>query len=483
MRLLISASLLPRLVASRLVLLGGIGIFIAASAAPSLGAGELKWGRPTKPRRAVARTVQKRHDVVFRDAAVVAAVWAEDDQYVTTVQATEVVSGEDRSVVVRRSSDSLSPPVERLARLPDDPFDQEFEESDFSVEDPPLEEVEEAIEQEIDSREDEEEPSVDDLFGNSSEESEIAEDENFSELFGEETGSEESEVAEEMVEEVIEAPLDDPFDEPIAEQMFEPAVDALDEADRAIDQETEQRIEAGADDADGSDLFDELMERSDGVESPDLSELFDKEMSQEDSGDSDSFEEEKQDIELDIQSEPKLEDLELEQHETEESDAARLEREESVRNCEEEIAKVRSDKIDEIDPSIYLQGEPGHDFPYECRLDAGSHQTRQWPQITYNWKAAALCHKPLYFEQVHLERYGHSWGPYVQPIMSGVHFFGTLPILPYKMGIRTPTECVYTLGYYRPGSCAPYLIDPVPFTWRAAFFEAGFATGAAFAIP
>ena len=67
--------------------------------------------------------------------------------------------------------------------------------------------------------------------------------------------------------------------------------------------------------------------------------------------------------------------------------------------------------------------------------------------------------------------------------MSGVHFFGTLPILPYKMGIRTPNECVYTLGYYRPGSCAPYLIDPVPFTWRAAAFQGGVATGLSFIIP
>jgi hypothetical protein len=99
------------------------------------------------------------------------------------------------------------------------------------------------------------------------------------------------------------------------------------------------------------------------------------------------------------------------------------------------------------------------------------------------WKAANLCHKPLYFEQVQLERYGHSWGPYAQPIMSGVHFFGTLPILPYKMGIRTPNECVYTLGYYRPGNCAPYFVGGFPFTWRAAAFQAGTVTGMSFLFP
>ena len=125
----------------------------------------------------------------------------------------------------------------------------------------------------------------------------------------------------------------------------------------------------------------------------------------------------------------------------------------------------------------------GEDYPYECSLEDQQHEPRQWPQITYMWKAAGLCHKPLYFEQPKLERYGHSWGPYTQPIISGVHFFGTLPILPYKMGLKTPCECVYTLGYYRPGSCAPYLVGGVPFTWRAAAFQAGTATGMSFIFP
>jgi hypothetical protein len=103
--------------------------------------------------------------------------------------------------------------------------------------------------------------------------------------------------------------------------------------------------------------------------------------------------------------------------------------------------------------------------------------------VTYLWKASGLAHKPLYFEQVQMERYGHSWGPVLDPIVSGAHFFGTLPILPYKMGIETPNECVYTLGYYRPGSCAPYMIPAFPFTWRAAAFEGGAWTAGVFIFP
>ena len=156
---------------------------------------------------------------------------------------------------------------------------------------------------------------------------------------------------------------------------------------------------------------------------------------------------------------------------------------ESNRNCEEEYTQLRSARIESIDLNIRVAGKPGEDYPYECELGNDRFQARSWPQITYLWKASGLCHKPLYFEQVQLERYGHSWGPYLQPLVSGAHFFASVPILPYKMGLKTPNECVYSLGYYRPGSCAPYLLDPVPFTWRAALFEGGFVVGAAAIIP
>ena len=96
-------------------------------------------------------------------------------------------------------------------------------------------------------------------------------------------------------------------------------------------------------------------------------------------------------------------------------------------------------------------------------------------RTTFTWKATGTCHKPLYFEDVQLERYGHSWNPVVQPFMSAAHFFVSVPLLPYKMGLNPPNECMYTLGYYRPGSCAPYMIEPIPLSLRAAAFEACWA--------
>ncbi len=125
----------------------------------------------------------------------------------------------------------------------------------------------------------------------------------------------------------------------------------------------------------------------------------------------------------------------------------------------------------------------GDKFPTECPLPASAFAGRSWQPTVFTWKASGLCHKPLYFEQVGVERYGHNLGPILQPFASGAHFFLTVPILPYKMGLEPPDECVYTLGYYRPGSCAPRILDPLPLSVRAALAEGGIWTGMAFSIP
>jgi len=126
----------------------------------------------------------------------------------------------------------------------------------------------------------------------------------------------------------------------------------------------------------------------------------------------------------------------------------------------------------------------GEDFPCDCRVgvnvEAPEFAGRHFLRTNFAWKATGTCHKPLYFEDVQLERYGHSWNPVVQPFMSAAHFFVSVPLLPYKMGLNPPGECVYTLGYYRPGSCAPYLLEPIPLSLRAAIFEGLGATAFAF---
>jgi hypothetical protein len=132
-------------------------------------------------------------------------------------------------------------------------------------------------------------------------------------------------------------------------------------------------------------------------------------------------------------------------------------------------------------PSSWTEDNRG--IPLDCPLGNEAYHARSFTPITYTWTASALCHKPLYFEDVQLERYGHMAGPWVQPFASAANFFCTFPILPYKMGLELPGECVYTLGYYQPGSCAPYLFDPLPFSVRGLFFEGAAWVGACAMFP
>ncbi len=68
-----------------------------------------------------------------------------------------------------------------------------------------------------------------------------------------------------------------------------------------------------------------------------------------------------------------------------------------------------------------------------------------------------LCHDPLYFEEIALERYGDVCNSHLQPFISAGHFFGTLPLVPFKYVINNVGaargEC-FSLDYmnnWRPG--------------------------------
>ena len=122
-------------------------------------------------------------------------------------------------------------------------------------------------------------------------------------------------------------------------------------------------------------------------------------------------------------------------------------------------------------------------FPENCPLPDEEFRRKAPTPITFTWKASSLCYKPLYFEDVQLERYGHYCHPLLQPFCSRVKFWLTIPVLPYLMGVNPPYECVYDLGYYRPGNCAPSMIEPVPISLRGGLMEAGAVVGLAAVIP
>jgi hypothetical protein len=155
---------------------------------------------------------------------------------------------------------------------------------------------------------------------------------------------------------------------------------------------------------------------------------------------------------------------------------------EDAKECRDALEKLRSDALAGIDLDIRVGGRPGNDYPCECRLEGETFEPRRFTTTMFTWKAAGYCHKPLYFEDWSLERYGHSHGP-LDPVLSAAHFFTTLPVLPYKMGVELPWECIYPLGYYRPGSCAPWTIPAVPISCRGFAVEAATITGLVFLLP
>jgi len=122
-------------------------------------------------------------------------------------------------------------------------------------------------------------------------------------------------------------------------------------------------------------------------------------------------------------------------------------------------------------------------LPKECLIEQVTYTPRQWTPSTMTWKASNLCHHPLYFEDVNLERYGHTRGPIVEPFVQSAHFFGNILVLPYKMGVHCPSECQYALGYYRPGNCSPWIKPPVPISARGAIAQAATMTGMFWLIP
>jgi len=123
-------------------------------------------------------------------------------------------------------------------------------------------------------------------------------------------------------------------------------------------------------------------------------------------------------------------------------------------------------------------------LPSECAIDDPVHYGRHFGQTCFMWKASALSTNAAYFEDVQLERYGNTIVcPALRPVVSGAKFFVTIPFLPYKMGVTPPNECVYTLGYHRPGNCAPFMVQPCPISPRGALFQALAVTGVVFVIP
>jgi len=115
--------------------------------------------------------------------------------------------------------------------------------------------------------------------------------------------------------------------------------------------------------------------------------------------------------------------------------------------------------------------------PEEIKLSDEAYVGRALPETSYTWEASNLFHNPLYFEDAALERYGHTHHCLVQP------FASVGKGLPYQATIDPICKEMYTLGWYRPGECAPKKCYQIPWNWDAAAVEAGAVTGMFFIFP
>jgi hypothetical protein len=117
------------------------------------------------------------------------------------------------------------------------------------------------------------------------------------------------------------------------------------------------------------------------------------------------------------------------------------------------------------------------------RSPSGHGDGRPWHDTLYFWEPPALCHRPLYFEEANLERYGYGLPPVFQPVVSGTRFLATTAALPYLMTAQSPRDCVYTLGRDRPGSLAPRRPHYPELRPAAGAAEVGAAAGLILLIP
>lgn len=131
----------------------------------------------------------------------------------------------------------------------------------------------------------------------------------------------------------------------------------------------------------------------------------------------------------------------------------------------------------------YPEDDAAHLCPEEVVLSNEQYLPRHFAGSVFAWEASNLHYNPLYFEDVQLERYGHTYPCLVQPFASVGLFSLQLAGLPYQMSIDPICKDIYPLGYYRPGECAPKLHYQIPWNTKAAVTQAAVTTGMFYLIP
>src|SRR5690606_15985629 len=123
-----------------------------------------------------------------------------------------------------------------------------------------------------------------------------------------------------------------------------------------------------------------------------------------------------------------------------------------------------------------------HYFEQQQAFPRAVDATSYWSSFPSYTPSLDFCYRPLYFEQVNVERYGYSLG-ILQPAASAVHFFGSVPLLPYKLGSRPPCLGPYLPQLALPGDPAPVGFRRPRLSVRGGVFQAASIVGLSYLIP
>lgn len=148
-----------------------------------------------------------------------------------------------------------------------------------------------------------------------------------------------------------------------------------------------------------------------------------------------------------------------------------------------------TERMGKLKPAYQIQSPASQTFGdwWAPLFDVAFQPARYAPQ-GFCWAAPSVYHRPLHFEEPNLERYGHYVAlvedhTCLQSAVSAAHFFGSLPLMPYKLGADPCWERHYVLGCYRPGTCNPHQLIRPELSARGLLYQGLFTTGAVFVTP
>jgi hypothetical protein len=115
---------------------------------------------------------------------------------------------------------------------------------------------------------------------------------------------------------------------------------------------------------------------------------------------------------------------------------------------------------------VSAQGKPTSFDNFFAIRFGGPFAERAYAAAASIFPGPNVHYRPLYFEQAHLERYGHHLGNWFQPALAHSTFFAHIALAPYSVGKSLPWECHSGEGYHLPGEIVLPFKVPTP-VWDA----------------